>query len=388
MDRCRHLRIPASCELLGSANWNEQTKRAGKRPSSGRGPLRIFVTGGAGFIGSNFIRYVLGLGNDYSIVNYDKLTYAGNLANLESIARDPRYSFVKGDICDANAVEAAMNGCDTVIHFAAESHVDRSIYEPAPVIETNVTGTFVLLQVARKRSVKRFVHVSTDEVYGDIPIRVFSDEQSPLNPSSPYSASKAASDLLVRSYVRTFGLPAVITRSSNNYGPCQFPEKFLPLMITNALDGKPLPIFGDGRQQRDWLHVEDNCRGILAVLERGRIGEVYNIGGLDIEENLTMARQLLRIVGRPETLLSYVKDRPGHDRRYALDCKKIERELGWKPQIPLESGLRQTIRWYETNQGWLAGVRGGDYCSYYEKYYGNRDSSLHALTPFTSRLPS
>ena len=204
---------------------------------------------------------------------------------------------MKGDICDATAVEAAMNGCDAVVHFAAESHVDRSIYEPAPVIETNVTGTFVLLQVARKRSVKRFVHVSTDEVYGDIPIGVFSDEQSPLNPSSPYSASKAASDLLVRSYVRTFGLPAVITRSSNNYGPYQFPEKFLPLMITNALDGKPLPIYGDGKQQRDWLHVEDNCRGILAVLERGRIGEVYNIGGLDIEENLTMARQLLRIDG-------------------------------------------------------------------------------------------
>jgi dTDP-glucose 4,6-dehydratase len=345
--------------------------------------LRIFVTGGAGFIGSNFIRYILGLGNDYSIVNYDKLTYAGNLANLESIARDPCYSFVKGDICDATTVEAAMKGCESVIHFAAESHVDRSIYEPAPVIETNVTGTFVLLQVARKRGVKRFIHVSTDEVYGDIPIGVFSDEQSPLNPSSPYSASKAASDLLVRSYVRTFGLPALITRSSNNYGPYQFPEKFLPLMITNALDGKPLPIYGDGKQQRDWLHVEDNCRGILAVLERGRVGEVYNIGGLDVEENLTMARQLLRIIDRPETLLSYVKDRPGHDRRYALDWKKMERELGWKPQITLESGLRETIRWYESNQAWLGSVRGGDYRLYYEKYYENRDSSLHALTPST-----
>ena len=312
--------------------------------------MKIFVTGGAGFIGSNFIRHVLGLKKGYSIVNFDKLTYAGNLENLASLARDPGYRFVKGDICDPAAVEAAMNGCESVVHFAAESHVDRSIYEPAPVIETNVTGTFVLLQVARKFNVKRFVHISTDEVYGDIPEGVFSTEESPLNPSSPYSASKAASDLLVRSYVRTFGFPAVITRSSNNYGPYQFPEKFLPLMITNALDGKALPIYGDGKQQRDWLHVEDNCRGVLAVLERGRVGEVYNIGGTDVEENLTMARRLLRATGQPETLLSYVKDRPGHDRRYALDCKKMERELGWKPQITLEDGLRQTIDWYKSNQ--------------------------------------
>jgi dTDP-glucose 4,6-dehydratase len=350
--------------------------------------LRIFITGGAGFIGSNFIRYVLGLGKDYSIVNFDKLTYAGNLANLESVVQDPRHRFVKGDICDAAAVEAAMNGCESVIHFAAESHVDRSIYEPAPVIETNVTGTFILLQVARKCNIKRFVHVSTDEVYGDIPDGAFSDEETSLKPSSPYSASKAASDLLVRSYVRTFGMPALITRSSNNYGPYQFPEKFLPLMITNALEGKPLPIYGDGKQQRDWLHVDDNCRGILAVLERGRVGEVYNIGGLDVDENLIIARRLLGIIGRPETLLSYVKDRPGHDRRYALDCKKMERELGWKPEITLESGLRQTIRWYESNQGWLAGIRKGEYRSYYEKYYENRDSSLDALTPLALKLPS
>jgi dTDP-glucose 4,6-dehydratase len=350
--------------------------------------LKIFVTGGAGFIGSNFIRHVLGLKKGYSIVNFDKLTYAGNLENLASLARDPGHRFVKGDICDPAAVEAAMNGCESVIHFAAESHVDRSIYEPAPVIETNVTGTFVLLQVARKFNVKRFVHISTDEVYGDIPEGVFSTEESPLNPSSPYSASKAGSDLLVRSYVRTFGFPAVITRSSNNYGPYQFPEKFLPLMITNALDGKSLPIYGDGKQQRDWLHVEDNCRGVLAVLERGRVGNVYNIGGTDVEENLTMARRLLRATGQPETLLSYVKDRPGHDRRYALDCKKMERELGWKPQITLEDGLRQTIDWYKSNQAWLARVRKGDYLSYYEKYYENRDSSLHALAPMASKVPS
>ena len=341
--------------------------------------MKIFVTGGAGFIGSNFIRHVFGLKKGYAIVNYDKLTYAGNLANLESIADDPNYSFFKGDICDPAAVEAAMAGCDSVVHFAAESHVDRSIYEPAPVIQTNVTGTFILLQVARKLNIKRFVHVSTDEVYGDMEPGAFANESSPLQPSSPYSASKASSDLIVRSYVRTFNFPALITRASNNYGPFQFPEKFLPLMITNALDDKPLPIYGDGKQERDWLHVEDHCSGILAVLERGRIGEVYNIGGLDVVENLTMARQLLRATGKPEALLSYVKDRPGHDRRYALTCDKMERDLGWKPAMSLDDGLRQTIDWYRTNTKWLAGVRGGDYLSYYQKYYENRDSSLHAI---------
>ena len=341
--------------------------------------MKILVTGGAGFIGSNFIRIALGSGKGYSIVNFDKLTYAGNLANLESVADNPRYTFIKGDICDPAAVEAAMQGCDAVVHFAAESHVDRSIYEPAASIETNVKGTFVLLQIARKQNVSRFLHISTDEVYGDIEPGKFADENSPIQPSSPYSSSKASSDLLVRSYVRTYGFPALITRSSNNYGPYQFPEKFLPLMITNALDSKPLPIYGDGKQERDWLHVEDNCRGVLAVLERGRIGEVYNLGGSDIVENLTIARQLLRLIGRPETLLSYVKDRPGHDRRYALKCDKVERELAWKPLITLEDGFRQTIDWYRTNTAWMAGVRGGDYLNYYQKYYENRDSSLHAI---------
>jgi len=235
------------------------------------------------------------------------------------------------------------------------------------------------LQVARKLNIKRFVHVSTDEVYGDMEPGAFANEASPLQPSSPYSASKASSDLIVRSYVRTFNFPALITRASNNYGPFQFPEKFLPLMITNALDDKPLPIYGDGKQERDWLHVEDHCSGILAVLERGRIGEVYNIGGLDVVENLTMARRLLRATGKPETLLSYVKDRPGHDRRYALTCDKMERDLGWKPAMSLDDGLRQTIDWYRTNTKWLTGVRGGDYLSYYQKYYENRDSSLHAI---------
>jgi dTDP-glucose 4,6-dehydratase len=341
--------------------------------------MKLLITGGAGFIGSNFIRHVLRLGRGYSVVNYDKLTYAGNLANLDAIANEPHYCFVKGDVCDPVEVEAAMSGCDAVVHFAAESHVDRSIYEPAASIETNVKGTFVLLQAARKLGIERFVHISTDEVYGDMRPGAFADEDSPIRPSSPYSASKAASDLLVHSFVRTYNFPAVITRSSNNYGPYQFPEKFLPLMITNALDDKPLPIYGDGLQQRDWLHVEDNCCGILAVLERGKIGEVYNVGGLDVIDNLTMAKLLLRLMGKPESLLSHVKDRPGHDRRYALRCHKMEEDLGWRPSIALEDGLRRTIDWYKTQTAWLASVRDGNYRKYYEQYYENRDSTLSAL---------
>jgi dTDP-glucose 4,6-dehydratase len=350
--------------------------------------MKVFVTGGAGFIGSNFIRHVLHEKSNYTIVNYDKLTYAGNLANLHSIAHHPGYRFIKGDICDAVAAEAAMRGCDAVVHFAAESHVDRSIYEPAPVIQTNVTGTFTLLEVARRLGVSRFVHISTDEVYGDIPSESHATEDSQIRPSSPYSASKAASDLLVRSYVRTYNFPALITRSSNNYGPFQFPEKFLPLMITNALDDKPLPIYGDGKQQRDWLHVEDNCRGILAVLERGRNGEVYNIGGSRVEENLAMAQCLLRLMGKPESLLRPVADRPGHDRRYALDSRKIVRELDWKAKISLEDGVRQTIEWYRDNSKWVSEVSAGEYLSYYEKYYDDRDNSLNAIAASDSKLPA
>jgi len=348
--------------------------------------MKIFVTGGAGFIGSNFIRYVLQAENNHAIVNYDKLTYAGNLANLHSIAHHDGYQFIKGDICDTVAAEKAMRGCDVVVHFAAESHVDRSIYEPAPVIQTNVTGTFTLLEIARKLAISRFVHISTDEVYGDIAPGSHAREDSPVRPSSPYSASKAASDLLVLSYVRTYKFPALITRSSNNYGPYQFPEKFLPLMITNALSDKPLPIYGDGKQQRDWLHVEDNCRGILAVLERGKIGDVYNIGGSHVEENLDMAHRLLHLTGKPQSLLSYVADRPGHDRRYALDSTKIETELGWKREIPLEDGIRQTIEWYKENTKWVSDVRAGDYLSYYEKYYEDRDNSLSAIAGSGSKL--
>jgi dTDP-glucose 4,6-dehydratase len=348
--------------------------------------MKIFVTGGAGFIGSNFIRYVLSLDRGFEIVNYDKLTYAGNLANLESVAGNSNYSFVRGDICDAGAVEEAMRGCDYVVNFAAESHVDRSIYEPAPVIETNLTGTFVMLQISRKLNIERFVQISTDEVYGDLAPGAFASEDFPLRPSSPYSASKAGSDLLLLSYVRTYGFPGLITRSSNNYGPYQFPEKFIPLMITNALDGIPLPVYGDGKQQRDWLYVEDNCRGILAVLERGRIGEVYDIGGADVVENLNMARKLLQFVGKPETLLTFVKDRPGHDRRYALICDKIERELGWRPAVSLDEGLRQTIDWYKGNATWLASVRAGEYLSYYEKYYLKRELSFREILSAASDL--
>jgi dTDP-glucose 4,6-dehydratase len=341
--------------------------------------VRIFITGGAGFIGSNFIRHVLSLGEEHRVVNFDKLTYAGNLANLQSMAGNPRYQFVKGDICDPDAVTQAMEGCDVVVHFAAESHVDRSIYEPAPAIQTNVTGTFVLLQVARTLNVQRFLHISTDEVYGDLPPGAVADEDFPLQPSSPYSASKAGSDLLVRSFVRTYRFPALITRSSNNYGPYQFPEKFLPLMITNALANKPLPVYGDGRQQRDWLHVEDNCRGLMAVLEHGKVGGVYNLGGNDVIENLDLISRLLKLMGKPESLINYVADRPGHDRRYALDCSRIERELHWRPLIQLQSGLEQTVKWYGENADWVEAIRRGEYLTYYKKYYDDRTSSLEAV---------
>lgn len=343
--------------------------------------MRILVTGGAGFIGSNFIRHALSLPANHSVTNFDKLTYAGNLANLESsVTSNSNYRFVKGDICDPAQVGEAMQGCDVVVHFAAESHVDRSIYAPAPVIETNVTGTFVLLQSAKKLNVQRFIQVSTDEVYGDLPPGVSASEGYQIQPNSPYSASKASADLLVRSFVRTYQFPAIITRSSNNYGPYQFPEKFLPLMIINALEDKPIPVYGDGLQQRDWLHVEDNCRALMAVVERGRLGEIYNIGGLDILDNLSMVRRILKLMGKLESLVKYVSDRPGHDRRYALDCAKIERELGWRPTIPLEDGLRQTVDWYRSNAEWVAAVRDGEYRKYYQQFYENRDSSLHSIT--------
>jgi dTDP-glucose 4,6-dehydratase len=341
--------------------------------------MKFCVTGGAGFIGSNFIHHVLAERPGSQIVNFDKLTYAGNLNNLSAVSSHPHYSFVRGDICDGAAVAAAMQGCDAVVHFAAESHVDRSIYEPAPVIQTNVSGTLVLLQVARELKIPRFVHISTDEVYGDLPPGVAADEQTPLRPSSPYAASKAGADLLVLAFVRTYDFPAIITRSSNNYGPYQFPEKFLPLLITNASSDQALPIYGDGRQERNWLHVEDNCRAILAVLERGRPGAIYNVGGQDVENNLSMARRVLHLLNKEESLIRHVTDRPGHDRRYALDSSRIRAELGWRPLISLEDGLRQTVAWYRQNSVWVNAVRGGEYRGYYEKYYENRDTSLATI---------
>ena len=335
--------------------------------------MKILVTGGAGFIGSAFIRMAIGE-TDLRVVNLDKLTYAGNLENLVDVEGNARYRFVQGDICDAELVNALVGDerPDAIVHFAAESHVDRSILSPEPVVRTNYIGTFTLLEAARLGRVPRFVHISTDEVYGSLPAPAEADERYPLNPSSPYSASKAASDLLARSYFVTFKLPVVITRASNNYGPYQFPEKLIPLMITNALEDGALPVYGDGQQVRDWLHVEDHCRGILAVLHQGRDGEIYNIGGNRSLPNLDVVRQVLALTGKPESLIAYVTDRPGHDRRYALSSEKLMRETGWQPVMNFETGLARTIEWYRDNSAWVARVRSGAYRTYYERNYGNR----------------
>ena len=336
--------------------------------------MKILVTGGAGFIGSAFVRYFLGADPVGRIVNLDKLTYAGNLENLGSIADDPRYRFVQGDICDASLVESllAEEKPDAIVHFAAESHVDRSILSPEPVIQTNLRGTFTLLEAARRAGTGRFVHVSTDEVYGSLAEPLEATEEFPLNASSPYSASKAGSDLLARSYFVTYKLPVVITRASNNYGPYQFPEKLIPLMIANALEDRPLPVYGDGMQRRDWLYVEDHCRGILAVLRRGQDGEIYNIGGNRSLPNLEVVRRILELTGKPESLIRYVADRPGHDRRYALSSEKLMRQTGWRPEVEFEAGLAETVEWYRNNQGWVERVRSGDYRTYYERNYSGR----------------
>ena len=310
------------------------------------------------------------------MVTLDALTYAGNLENLASVRDDPRHEFVHGDIRDEARVAAAFaGGVDAVVHFAAESHVDRSILSPDPVIDTNVRGTGRLLDAARSARVSRFVHVSTDEVYGDIEEPLEADETFPLKPSSPYAASKAASDLLALSYVRTYGLPVVITRASNNYGPYQFPEKLIPLMISNALEGVPLPVYGDGQQVRDWLHVDDHCRAILAVLEHGKTGEVYNVAGACHLPNLDVIRRVIEIVGASENLITRVTDRPGHDRRYALRGDKIARDTGFAPAVPFEEGLARTVRWYQDHAGWIARVRSGAYRDYYTQNYGWRTTT-------------
>jgi dTDP-glucose 4,6-dehydratase len=334
--------------------------------------MKLLATGGAGFIGSAFVRMALAAGD--AVVNLDKLTYAGNLENLESVAQDPRYRFVHGDICDARLVDEllAEEAPDAVVHFAAESHVDRSIFSPAPVFETNLRGTFTLLEAARARKTPRFIHVSTDEVYGSLAAPLEADEGFPLNPSSPYSASKAGSDLLALSYFTTYRLPVVVTRASNNYGPYQFPEKLIPLMIANALEGKKLPVYGDGMQVRDWLYVEDHCRAVRALLEKGREGEIYNIGGNRSLANLEVVRRILEAAGAPESLIAYVEDRPGHDRRYALSSAKIMRETGWAPAVSFEEGLPLTVEWFRRNSGWVERVRSGEYQAYYERNYGSR----------------
>jgi len=334
----------------------------------------ILVTGGAGFIGCNLVRLLLRSRDDVSVVNLDSLTYAGNLESLADLEADPRYEFIRADLVDRAAVDAVFEGrnFDGIMHLAAESHVDRSILEPAVFIRTNVLGTQNLLDCARKHEVPRFLQVSTDEVYGTLGATGLFTEETPLAPNSPYSASKASSDLLARAAFHTHGLPVVTTRCSNNYGPFQFPEKLIPLMINNALEDRPLPVYGDGQQVRDWLHVDDHCRALVAVYEGGKPGEVYNIGGNTELPNLTVVRTLLSILGKSEDLIQYVTDRPGHDRRYAIDAGKIRRELGWEPQRRFEEALAETVRWYQAQRVWCERVRSGVYRDYYERQYGSR----------------
>jgi dTDP-glucose 4,6-dehydratase len=332
--------------------------------------VRLLVTGGAGFIGSNFIRHVLHAHPEDSVVNLDKLTYAGNPQNLADLAHDPRYRFVHGDICDGKIVRASVRGVDAVVNFAACSHVDRSLVEPEEFLKTDVFGVFTLLEAVRELGIPRFVQISTDEVYGSLATGS-AREDDPLRPSNPYSAAKAGGDLLALAYWRSHRLPVVITRSSNNFGPYQYPEKVVPLFITNALDDQPLPLYGDGRNVRDWLYVLDNCEAIDLVLRRGAEGEVYNVGGGHELENAALTREILRLTGKPATLVKPVTDRPGHDRRYSLDCAKIQR-LGWTPRHRFLDGLTATVRWYGEREGWWRPLKSGAFAAYYQQQYGNR----------------
>ena len=334
--------------------------------------MKLMVTGGAGFIGANFILYWQKNHPQDTVVNFDKLTYAGNLATLESVAKNPTYTFVKGDICDPAAVSEAMKGCDAVVHFAAESHVDRSIMEPAAFVTTNVLGTQVLLDAALKNGVARFHHVSTDEVFGSLELESSEkfNEKTPYDPRSPYSASKAGSDHLVRAYHHTYNLPVTITNCSNNFGPYHFPEKFIPLAITNILEGKKVPLYGDGKNVRDWLYVEDHCRAIELVLLKGKVGETYCVGGQNGEiSNREVIDKIIHLMGADPSVVEYVKDRPGHDRRYAIDWSKIHSELGWSPEHDFDAWLAKTIEWYKTNEAWWKAVKTGEYQSYYQKQY-------------------
>ena len=350
---------------------------------------KVLVTGGAGFIGANFVHYILNNRSDVDLlVNLDLLTYAGNLENLKAVENDPRYCFSKGDIRDKELVEKlfAEYDFDTVVHFAAESHVDRSILEPELFLTTNIVGTQTLLDTAKRHwkifpddkysrdynSGVRYLQVSTDEVYGALGKEGVFTEATPLSPNSPYSASKASADMVVRAYHETYGLPVNITRCSNNYGPYQFPEKLIALMIHNALANRPLPVYGDGLQIRDWLHVMDHCAAIATVLEKGEVGQIYNIGGNNEKANIEIVKLILKVLGKPESLITHVKDRPGHDRRYAIDNTKITTQLGWKPEYTFEVGIRETIHWYLENEDWVERITSGEYQKYYERMYQER----------------
>jgi len=335
--------------------------------------VKLLVTGGAGFIGSNFILHLLETDPDCRIVNFDALTYAGNLDNLSGVEDDPRYTFVKGDITSADDVAGAVDdSVDAVVHFAAESHVDRSVEGPGVFLQTNIIGTQILLDRAREVDLGRFVMVSTDEVYGSLGETGAFTETTPLAPNSPYSASKASADLLCRAYHHTFGLPVVVTRCSNNYGPFQFPEKLIPLMIGNALEDKPLPVYGDGKNVRDWLYVRDHCTAIEAALRKGEDGGIYNVGGNSERQNIEVVKAILDAVGKPHSLITYVKDRPGHDLRYAIDASFIKDKLGWEPTVGFEEGLARTVQWYLDHGEWMEKVRSGDYRSYYDRMYSGR----------------
>ncbi|MFD2703134.1 dTDP-glucose 4,6-dehydratase [Paenibacillus shunpengii] len=335
--------------------------------------MKVLVTGGAGFIGSNFVIYMLKKYPDYQIINLDALTYAGNLENLKSVEGNKNYKFIKADITDVKSVENVFSeGVDIVVNFAAESHVDRSILQPDIFVKTNVLGTQVLLEASKKYGVKKYVQVSTDEVYGSLGETGLFSEDTPLSPNSPYSASKAGGDLLVRAYHETFNLPVNITRCSNNYGPYQFPEKLIPLIISNALNDKTLPVYGDGLNIRDWLYVEDHCSAVDLVIHQGRNGEVYNIGGNNERTNIYIVKEILAALNKPESLISYVADRPGHDRRYGIDATKITDELGWQPKYNFETGIKATIAWYLDNKEWWNTIQSGQYKEYYDKQYSKR----------------
>ena len=339
--------------------------------------MKVLVTGGAGFIGGNFVHHMVNKYPDYQIVNLDLLTYAGNLETLKPVEDKPNYKFVKGDIADEAFIMDLFEKekFDVVVNFAAESHVDRSIEDPGIFVQTNVMGTRVLLDASRKFGVKRYHQVSTDEVYGDLPLDrpdLFFTENTPIHTSSPYSASKASADLFVLAYHRTFGTPVTVSRCSNNYGPYHFPEKLIPLMIANALNDKPLPVYGTGENVRDWLYVEDHCRAIDLIIHKGRVGEVYNIGGHNERTNLQVVQTILKALDKPESLIKYVKDRPGHDRRYAIDPTKIETELGWKPKYNFDTGIAQTIQWYLDNEDWWKHIISGEYQNYFAEMYKDR----------------